>query len=52
MFEFVQPARFSLPKSRRKWSARIKNNLFYYHVSTNVPDGRIRRNILRISQEH
>lgn len=33
VFEFLQPNRFSLPKTRTKWSARAKNNVFYYRAN-------------------
>lgn len=33
LHEFLQPNRFSLPKTRAKWSSRAKNNAFYYHVN-------------------
>ena len=30
LFEFFQPLRFTLPKTQKKWRARVKNNLWYY----------------------
>lgn len=34
--EFLQPNRFSLPKTRAKWSSRAKNNVFYYHFNYSI----------------
>lgn len=28
--EFLQPSRFTLPRSQKKWSARVKNSAYYY----------------------
>lgn len=33
LWEMLQPSRFSVPRSRKKWAARTKNSVFYYRVN-------------------
>jgi PRA1 family protein len=33
LWEMLQPSRFTVPRSRKKWAARAKNSAYYYRVN-------------------
>jgi PRA1 family protein len=33
LWEVLQPSRFTVPRSRKKWAARAKNSAYYYRVN-------------------